>query len=57
MLKEICWEYDISDVTFYNWKAKYDGMQASDIKKLKALEEKTIASNKCIRTSTLTAKS
>ncbi len=39
MVKEVCREYDISDATYYNWKAKYGGMEASDIKKLKALEE------------------
>lgn len=39
MVKEVCREYDISDATYYNWKAKYGGMEASGIKKLKALEE------------------
>jgi putative transposase len=28
----------ISDATFYNWKAKYGGMEASDVKRLKDLE-------------------
>lgn len=32
-------EYGISDATYYNWKAKYGGMEASDIKRLKELEE------------------
>lgn len=27
-----------SEPTFYNWKAKYGGMEASDVKKLKDLE-------------------
>lgn len=36
---ELCRKYGISDATFYNWKAKYSGMVASDIKKLKALED------------------
>jgi putative transposase len=39
LVKEVCREYDISDATYYNWKAKYGGMEASDIKRLKALEE------------------
>ena len=38
-VKEVCREYGISDATYYNWKAKYGGMEASDVKKLKALEE------------------
>jgi putative transposase len=29
----------ISEPTFYNWKSKYAGMTASDIKRLKELEE------------------
>ena len=32
-------EYGISDATFYNWKAKYGGMEVSDVKKIKDLEE------------------
>ena len=37
--KEICREYGISEVTFYNWKSKYGGMEASDVRRLKDLEE------------------
>jgi putative transposase len=29
----------MSEATYYNWKAKYSGMTASDLKRLKALEE------------------
>ena len=36
---EICRKYGISDATFYNWKKKYEGMTASDVRKLHALEE------------------
>lgn len=38
-VSEICRKYGISDATYYNWKAKYGGMTASDIKKLKQLED------------------
>jgi len=38
-VSEISREHGISDATFYNWKAKYGGMEASDIKKMKDLEE------------------
>jgi len=37
--KEICREHGISEATFYNWKSKYGGMEASDVKRLKDLEE------------------
>lgn len=36
--KEVCRELGISEATFYNWKAKYGGMEASDVKRLKDLE-------------------
>lgn len=39
LVKEVCREYGISDATYYNWKAKYGGMEASDVKRLKDLEE------------------
>ncbi len=35
---EICRELGIHKATFYNWKAKYGGMEVSDVKKLKDLE-------------------
>lgn len=31
-VKEISREYGISEITFYNWKSKYGGMEASDVK-------------------------
>ena len=37
--KEICRKYGISDATLYNWKTKYGGMQTSDVRRLKQLEE------------------
>ena len=39
LVKEVCREYGISDATYYNWKSKFGGMEASDIKRLKDLEE------------------
>jgi putative transposase len=36
---EICRKYGISDATFYNWRSKYGGMDVSEAKRLKALEE------------------
>ena len=37
-VKAICRGYRISEATYYNWKSKYGGMEASDIKRLKELE-------------------
>ena len=39
LVKEVCREYGISDATYYNWKSTYGGMEASDVKRLKDLEE------------------
>jgi putative transposase len=38
-VKDICREHSISEATFYNWKSKYGGMEASDVKRMKELEE------------------
>ena len=32
-------KHGVSEATLYNWKAKYDGMDVSDAKRLKALED------------------
>lgn len=36
---DLCRKHGISEATFYNWKAKYGGMEVSEAKRLKALEE------------------
>jgi putative transposase len=36
---EVCRRHGISDATFYNWKAKYGGLEVSQARRLKALEE------------------
>ena len=36
---ELCRRYGISDQTFYNWKKKYGGLDVSDARRLKQLEE------------------
>jgi putative transposase len=38
-VSDICRQHGISDATFYNWKAKYGGMEVSDVKRMKELEE------------------
>lgn len=36
---DLCRKHGISEATFYNWEAKYGGMEVSEAKRLKALEE------------------
>jgi len=37
-IKETCRKHGISDATYYNWKSKYGGMKASDLKRMKEME-------------------
>ena len=37
--EDLCRELGINKATFYNWKKKYGGMEASQLKQLKELQE------------------
>lgn len=36
---DVCRRHGISSATFYKWKAKFGGMDVSDARRLKALED------------------
>jgi putative transposase len=36
---DLCRKHGISEATFYNWKSKYGGMEVSEARRLKALED------------------
>ncbi len=36
---ELCRKHGISDATFYTWRKRYGGMEVSDAKRLRALED------------------
>lgn len=38
-VQDVCRECGVSQATYYNWKSKYGGMEASDIRKMKDLEK------------------
>lgn len=38
-VNQVCRENEISEQTFYRWRRKYDGMELSDARKMKELEE------------------
>jgi putative transposase len=37
--EEVCRRHGISSATFYKWKSKYGGLEVSDARRLKALED------------------
>ena len=37
-VKDLCRRHGISPATYYQWKSKYSGLQASDLKKMRELE-------------------
>lgn len=46
-IKELCRSGGFSDATFYKWRAKYGGMQASDAGKLRELESENAKLKNC----------
>lgn len=36
---DLCRENGISEATFYNWKAKYGGLEVREVKRLRELEQ------------------
>ena len=38
-VRDVCREHEVCEATYYKWKSKYGGMQASDIRRLRELED------------------
>ena len=38
-VKDVCRRHSISEQSFYRWKAKYGGMEISDARRLRSLED------------------
>jgi len=36
---ELCRRHGISDATFYNWRSRYGGLEVSELRRLRQLEE------------------
>ena len=45
---EVCRKHGISSATFYKWKAKYGGLNVSDARRLKALEDENARLKKLV---------
>ena len=52
-VKDLAREHGISDATFYNWKAKYGGMDANEVKRMKELEEENTRLKRIVANLTL----
>jgi putative transposase len=50
---DVCRKYGISSATFYKWKAKYGGLEVSEAKRLKALEQENTKLKKLLAESML----
>ena len=51
--RELCRKHGISDATFYKWRSRYGGMEISDARKLKALEDENRKLKKLLAESVL----
>ena len=45
---ELCRRHGISNATFYSWRSKYGGIDASMIAELKSLQEGSVVSKRCM---------
>ena len=52
---DLCRKYGMSEATLYNWKAKFGGMDVSDAKRLKALENENAKLKKLLAEAVLDA--
>lgn len=50
---EVCRRHGISSATFYKWKAKYGGLEVSEARRLKALEDENTRLKKLLAESML----
>lgn len=50
---EICRRHGISSATFYKWRAKYGGLEVSEARRLKALEDENARLKKLLAESML----
>jgi len=53
LASDLCRKHGISDATFYTWRSKYGGMEVSDARKLKGLEEENARLKKLLAESML----
>jgi putative transposase len=47
-MKELCRRAGISAVTFYGWKSKFEGMDVSEMRRLRLLEDENVRLKKIV---------
>ena len=52
-VKELCRKHGFSDASFYSWRSKFGGMDGSDAKRLKAMEQENARLKKLLAESLL----
>ena len=52
-VKELCRKYNISDATFYTWRKKFGGMEVSEARRLKTVEDENARLKKLLAESLL----
>ena len=50
-VEDLCRELEVSPAAFYRWRSKYGGLESSDLKRMKELEELLIGRQNCTRKS------
>jgi putative transposase len=52
-IRDLAREHGVSEATIYNWKAKYGGMEANEVKRMKELEEENARLKRIVANQTL----
>jgi putative transposase len=52
-IRDLAREHSVSEATIYNWKAKYGGMEANEVKRMKELEEENARLKRIVANQTL----
>ena len=52
-VKELCRKHNISDATFYTWRKKFGGLDVSEARRLKSLEDENARLKKMLADSML----
>jgi putative transposase len=47
-VRDVCRKHNVSEQSFYRWKAKYGGMDVSEVKRLKELEHENTELKKIV---------